>query len=63
MFLYSVDYYEDLACCGYKRECQDFQKILQLLNREAALSRERRSNHSVTHQPHNQSFSQEYRDL
>ena len=31
MFLCSVDYYEDLACCGYKRECQDFQKILQLL--------------------------------
>ena len=32
IFLYSIDYYKDLACCGYKRECQDFQKILQLLN-------------------------------
>ena len=32
IFLCSVDYYEDLAYCGYKRECQDFQKILQLLN-------------------------------
>ena len=34
MFLCSIDYYKDLACYGYKRECQDFQKILQLLNSE-----------------------------
>ena len=29
--LCSIDLYEDLACCGYKRECQDLAKILQLL--------------------------------
>ena len=38
MFLCSVDYYKDLACCGYKRECQDFQKILQLLNSSVSIA-------------------------
>ena len=31
MFSGSVDLYEDLACCGYKRECQGFRKILHML--------------------------------